>query len=280
MSNSVSAAAPQAQPSLPRPAATVLLLRDGVDGIEVLLLRRHARAGFAADMWVFPGGVVDSADRQLAGECWDGIDPTALTGRFAAAADLVLGFHVAAVRETFEEAGLLLARRADGTTIDLLDGAVQQQRAHLNARGRAAAADFAPWLAEQGLVLDLGALTYSSRWVTPTAEPRRYDTCFFLAEVPPGQTVDHDRIETTDQRWVTAATALEASERGEMGLMFPTIHTLRAVAAAPSADVLREQAASQPRVDTLQPHLELDDDGRFKRLLHPHDPDYPAHLYA
>lgn len=156
-----------------RMAATVILVRDGEDGSEVCLLRRHRRSGFAADAWVFPGGVVDDADRRLERRLWDGIEPHRLTQRFGLSADLVLGLHVAAVRETWEEAGVLLARGRAGHP----DG----------APGPAARTDLRRWLHDRGLVLDLGALEYWSRWVTPRAEPRRYDACFFLAAAPPGQ---------------------------------------------------------------------------------------------
>lgn len=270
------AAAPA--PQDPRPAATVLILRDSPRGPEILMLRRHAGAGFAADAWVFPGGVVDAADRALPRPCWRGIDPAALTEHFDAPADLVLGYHVAAVRETFEEAGLLLAHHDDGAPVDLDDASVQSQRDELNARGRAAAASFATWLQDRRVVLDLEGLTYLSRWVTPVGEARRYDACFFFARVPEGQFARHDRIETTDQRWITAAEALRASHIGEMQLMFPTVHTLKALAAATSTDEVIAAAARQATVRRLQPHLETGPQGR-PRLIHPDDDDYPAHLY-
>ena len=262
-----------------RPAATVLVLRDSPQGVEVLMLRRHARSGFAADAWVFPGGTVDDADRTLDPACWRGIEPETLAQRFDATADEVLGFHVAAVRETFEEAGLLLAAHVDGTPVDLDDPDVQAQRALLNDRGRAGAGEFSGWLVDKGLVAHLDTLTYLSRWVTPTFEKRRYDTCFFVANAPAEQVADHDRIETTGQRWITPADALAAYRRHEMLLIYPTILTLHRLEGASDVAEVIAGAAAQPEVRSVQPHVVVDDDGNPARILHPDEPDYPHQLY-
>ncbi|MGH3665967.1 MAG: NUDIX hydrolase [Egibacteraceae bacterium] len=264
-------------PAPVRDAATVILLRGADDGPEVLMLRRHGRSGFAADAWVFPGGVVDAADRSLPAACWHGIDPARLTQRFAAGATEVLGFHVAAVRETFEEAGLLLASRADGTAVDLEDPAVQRLR-HALAE-RTATVEFATRLAAEELVLDLGCLTYLSRWVTPTAERRRYDTCFFLARAPRGQVADHDRVETTGQRWLAPATALDEHRAGRLHLIYPTIKTLEALTEHRTAEALVAAAAAQPEVPSILPHIQVGADGRFLRVLHPDDGDFPRERY-
>src|SRR5688500_12145290 len=149
-------------PASLRAAATVIVLRDvsNGDGYEVLMLRRHARSGFAADMWVFPGGVVDEADGTLESDHWTGIDSPALAPRFGLSAQQVLAHYVAAVRETFEEAGLLLARRRDGSAPDLSDPALLQLRNDLADRTKKVS--FAAWLSEGDLVIELDALTYVS----------------------------------------------------------------------------------------------------------------------
>ncbi len=270
-------------PAAVRSAATVVVLRDtaAVDAaaVEVLLLRRHARAGFAADAWVFPGGVVEAADRRLPADRWSGLDSAAVAERFAASADEVLGFYVAAVRETFEESGLLLAARDDGSPVDATAPSVRGQREAMASRDAAEGADFGAWLERERLVLDFGLLTYLSRWVTPTVEPRRYDTCFFLARAPSAQVADADRVETTERRWLDPATALDEHHAGRLRLIYPTLRTLEWLAAHATVAAAVAAAAAQPSVRSVQPHIELDADGRPVRVLHPDDPDFPAHLY-
>jgi 8-oxo-dGTP pyrophosphatase MutT (NUDIX family) len=259
-------------PSL-RDAATVIVVRAGGSAPEVLLLRRHARSGFAADAWVFPGGTVDPEDRVLPPDRWHGVDAERLEARFEAPADLVLGLHVAAVRETFEEAGLLLAHRRDGALPDVGSPAYQDARARLGDRHTPF--DFGAWLEGEDLVLDLERLSYHSRWVTPVQEPRRYDTRFFLARAPQGQIAAFDDVETTEQRWTTAAAALEAHAAGRLFMIFPTIRTLEAIASAGSLDDLVARAEAQAHVRRIQPHIEQGPEGM--RIIHPDDPDHPDH---
>lgn len=256
-----------------RDAATVIVLRSGPgDGPpELLLLRRHARSGFAASAWVFPGGVVDAADRCLDPALWDGLDlkvAAEVTGR---PRDLALGLHVAAVRETFEEAGLLFARhRDDGRPVDLTGSAVAVADRHQ---------EFGAWLAAAGLVLDLGRLVPFSRWRTPAQEPRRYDAIFFLAPAPEGQVADHDRRETTESRWLTAADALDAGRRGELTLIYPTVVTLEELAELGDLEAILAAVEPGTRLRPLQPHMVLDAEGRAVAILHPDDPDYPWDRY-
>jgi hypothetical protein len=127
-------------------------------------------------------------------------------------------------------------------------------------------------------VLDLGALTPHSRWLTPTAEPRRYDTVFFLARAPEGQVAAHDQMETTDSRWTTAADALAAARRGELALIYPTLRTLEALAPFDDLPSLLA-AAPRTRLRPLQPHAVTDPDGRVTAILHPDDPAYPWERY-
>ena len=265
-------------PSL-RAAATVIVLRDtpAAETYELLMLRRHARSGFAADMWVFPGGVVDEGDGTLDAKHWAGIDPAALAPRFGLSPQQALAHYVAAVRETFEEAGLLLAHRRDGTAPDLSDPQLLQLRNDLADRTKTV--NFAAWLAERDLVVDLAALTYLSHWVTPSVEPRRYDTRFFLAAAPADQVAGFDQHETTEQRWVTPGEALAASKAGTMPMIYPTIITLRWLRDHATTHAVIAAANAQSEVRRIQPHAELDDDGNFLRILHPDDADYPHHLY-
>jgi 8-oxo-dGTP pyrophosphatase MutT (NUDIX family) len=252
-----------------RDAATVVVLRQPERGgaPEILLLRRHAASGFAARAWVFPGGTVDAADTRLNPACWQGVDPGALAPVMDRSPEETLGLCVAAVRETFEEAGLLLARRADGRPVDLGDPDVLELR-RIPER-------FHDGLAENGLVLDLGALVPFMRWRTPTEEPRRYDAIFFLAVAPEGQVADHDRIETTESRWTTAAEALAA----DLPLMFPTARTLEALAELDDLDSVLAAVPAGQRLRPLQPHAQVDAEGRIVAIIHPDDPAYPWELY-
>ena len=263
----------------PRDAATVIVVREveAPRPLEVLMLRRHGRSGFAASAWVFPGGVVDAADAHIPRDRWEGIDVDALATRFHAPPGKVLAYHVAAARETFEEAGLLLARHPDGALPDLSDPGLLQLRHDLADRDTQV--DFAAWLEERDLILDLGALTYYSHWVTPTAETRRYDTRFFIARMPPDQVAGYDQLETTEQRWINPATALDAYHARELLMIFPTIKTMEALAVHDTAEELIAAAGGQESIRRIQPHAELDDEGRFVRVIHPDDPEFPAHLY-
>ena len=276
-----------------RPAATVVVLRQGErhdDGeVEVLMLRRHARSGFAASAWVFPGGTVDAADRRLDPRHLSGLDSRTLAEATGFDESDARGLAVAAVRETFEEAGLLLARTPSGSWVDVGADDVVRMRHALNERGtrRAAASggesgaargvDFAAFLDGAGLVLDLSALTPLSRWITPTAEPRRYDTLFMLAAAPQDQVAGHDRVETTDARWLTPSKALQAAADGEMFLIHPTIRNLETLVGCRSVEDARQRALDGGHVPVVQPHMERD--GESWTLSEPGDDDYPWQEY-
>lgn len=185
----------------PAPAvasATVLLLRDGVEGLETFMIRRMAAMKFAAGMHVFPGGVVDASDAQCRG-----IDEP---------------LKAAAIRETFEETGLLLA---DGALTDL--DALEADRLALIAHETA----LDDVLARHDLVPRPQWLRPWSRWITPAFLPRRYDTWFFVTPAPQGFDVRHAAEESDASQWVTPAEGLAAAERGEWSLMPPTAFTLR-----------------------------------------------------
>jgi 8-oxo-dGTP pyrophosphatase MutT (NUDIX family) len=211
-----------------RPAATVMLLRDGeVGGVEVLMVRRTISAAFAAGRYVFPGGALDDADR--APEIVPAV--TGLDDRTASARlDIEAGglaYWVAAIRECFEEAGVLLARTVSGDTV-ALDGD-ERRAVH---RGELSMLELCR---RHAIVLDAAALRYVSHWVTPAGyTPRRFDTRFFLAAIPPGQDGRHDDVELVDSRWVRPGDALAAAVRGDLVLMEPTVANLRLIAGCDS----------------------------------------------
>lgn len=228
----------------PRPAATVMLVRDAPE-LEVFLLRRTPRASFVAGHYVFPGGGVDpqDADPELVARCV-GLDD-------AAASALIgverggLAWWVAAVRESFEEAGVLLACDATGAPVDVADPrAAADLRAARRALQRRELA-FADLVAARDLRLDAGALVPFSRWVTPEVSPRRFDTWFFVAAAPAGHDYRHDDGETVASEWLTPAAALARAAAGDLPIILPTELTLGALGAfAGTAELLAAARAN------------------------------------
>lgn len=225
----------------PTPSATVMLLRDGAEGdLEVLLLERVLRSDFAGGAFVFPGGKVDVQDAQLPRARWRGPDP--VVDAEALGLDEpgdAVGYRAAAVRETFEEAGVLLASRAGGSPLtaeDLGSPSFVAARSALIDHGPVEA--FHDWLAAEDLVLELGALGFWSWWVTPEGQHRRYDTRFFVATVPTLQreVAVHDTVETASTRWMTPTAALTAAASDEVTIIFPTRWNLRQLEAHGSAE--------------------------------------------
>jgi len=221
--------APGATPAVPRDAATVVLLRDTGTGSgpEVYLLRRVSTMAFAAGMYVFPGGRVDPAD---SGDDigWVGPSAHAWAEPLSAGVPLARALVCAAVRETFEECGVLLAGRLS----DLL-----------RARGLLLRADLLrPW----------------ARWITPEAEPRRYDTRFLVAALPPLQNARHVGGEADHAAWLTPAAALRQHRDGELAMLPPTAVTLEQIGGLPSAAAVLS-AADNRTVHTVQPRIEIVD---------------------
>jgi 8-oxo-dGTP pyrophosphatase MutT (NUDIX family) len=250
-----------------QPAATVLLVRDAApSGVEVFVLRRTASAAFAAGMYVFPGGRVDDVDHaaELEPYC-EGLDDAAASARLGVEHG-GLAYWVAAVRECFEEAGVLLARRRDGSPLVVPDSdrtAVHRSELSMEELCR-----------RHDLVLDLAAIRYIAHWVTPTGEsPRRFDTRFFLAAAPPDQEGVHDDAELVHSMWVRPADAVAQAEAGELVMMPPTIANLRFVAecADAAAALAKADAAGAPQ--RIQPKVLPSPDGP-RRVSLPGDHDY------
>lgn len=246
-------------------AATVVLVRSASAGLETYLLRRHTRSGFMGGAFVFPGGKLDEGDQaealqsyvspEVRRACAAALEPTfgkPLSERQA------VGLFLAAYRELFEESGVLL-----GAT----PGAGGVWRARLNS-GQAGMAEL---LADTGLRPPLAELLYFAHWITPSIEPRRFDTRFFLAAMPPGQEASVDDKEATESRWLSPAAALAAHASGELYLPPPTRAVLTELSAA--GDV--EQARALCRAKTVRailPKATALDDELF--ILLPWDPLY------
>jgi 8-oxo-dGTP pyrophosphatase MutT (NUDIX family) len=226
---------------VPRDAATVMLVRDAPE-LEVFMLRRNHDSVWIAGASVFPGGAVDTDDRdpRWTPRCvgWDDARASRAVERDSGG----LGFLVAAVRETFEEAGVLLARDAEGCAVDASAGHLTTARAGLNDGVH----DFATFVEEHDLVLATDELHVFSHWVTPPGGPRRYDTWFFVAAAPEGE-YRHDDTELIASAWVRPVDALAAADRGEMDLIFPTRKNLEALARFDrAADVLAAARSADP----------------------------------
>ncbi|HUE77433.1 MAG TPA: NUDIX domain-containing protein [Longimicrobiales bacterium] len=210
---------PPARPAVPRPAATIVPLRDGADGIEALLMRRQRSSGFVPGAWVFPGGRVDPADSGPS--LYERIDGLPSDPRPNAA------FWTAALRELFEETGVLLARDAAGNWSPdaSSDGRLEALRRSL-MNGTAALMDV---LDELDARLEASGVVRLAHWVTPVVEPRRYDTHFFAAALPESRAVKPDPREMTEAAWLAPAEALARFERSELPMVFPTVKTLEAL---------------------------------------------------
>lgn len=244
-------------PPLPRQAATVMLVRDGSGPPEVLLLRRHGRSGFAADAWVFPGGVVDAADRGLSlVDRLDGPSPDAWAGRLGVGDPAeALGYVAAALREAFEETGILLARHASGEPARANERLEVARRALLSE-----VVGLRDVVVGQDLRLAGDGLLYLAHWITPTPEPRRYDTRFFLARAEPGAVCLPHAEEMTDSVWLTAADAVRHFEEGGLRLLPPTIHTLRRLAAFGSVEAIFAALGDAP-VPAILPEMRVVPEG-------------------
>ncbi|MBC7380994.1 MAG: MBL fold metallo-hydrolase [Burkholderiaceae bacterium] len=217
---------PQREAAPTRPAATVLLLRDAPGGIEVLMTRRSMTASFAPGAYVFPGGGVDAADAQA----------HALASRRSGQSDLHLTQAIAAIRESFEELGVLLARHADGRL------AVDEDIAGLNRK-----APFAQQCVARGLTLAAADVFVLAHWITDRDLPRRFDVPFLVARMPPDQAPVADETEQFEPVWVSPAAALAQHKAGTFFMIFPTIRTLERLTHFKTVDeVLAACATEKP----------------------------------
>ncbi|MFC4035899.1 NUDIX hydrolase [Streptomyces polygonati] len=229
-------------PLTPRRAATVLLLRDDPEGLAVHMLRRHAAMAFAAGAYAYPGGGVDPRDERPVG--WAGPSLDTWGAALGVPPGLAQAVVCAAVRETFEESGVLLAGPDAGTVVADITGEDWEADRSALVRHELAFADF---LADRALVLRSDLLAPWARWITPEFEERRYDTWFFLAVLPVGQRTRDVSGEADRTAWLRPAEALAGYDRGEMVMLPPTVTTLRALlpydtaaealAAAPGRDL-------------------------------------------
>jgi len=228
--------------SVPRPSSTVVLIREAAGAPKIFMVKRHASSSFGS-AYAFPGGVLDVADAEIEDSC---------SGRSAADAERIIGvaaggldFYVAAIRELFEETGVLLA------TTEISTDALAEMRDRLNR-------DEISWT---GFVRETGArmlcneLHYFSHWITPEQMQKRYTTRFFVAQCPAGQVAHHDERELTNSTWTTAADALQAGKDGSMKVHYPTKMTLESLAAHNTVSEIVDwaRAFETSGVETIRP---------------------------
>jgi len=254
----------------PRPASTTLLLRDnaGRSEIEVFMMVRHHQIEFNSGALVFPGGSVDQGDKEIVARPefhggGEGLDPAAL------------GFRVAAIRETFEESGILLARQQGSQAL------IEAKRAaEVEAAYRAALCEgkttFLNVLAENKLWLALDELVPYAHWITPEGMPKRFDTWFFLAAAPPDQLGAHDGKESTDSIWVSPRGALEGGESGRFKLPFPTTRNLIKLGKQANVTAALADARGKPVV-TVMPVMTRHNGGR--QLVIPREAGYDGEVF-
>jgi 8-oxo-dGTP pyrophosphatase MutT (NUDIX family) len=260
-------AAGKFSPALPRDAATIMLLRQGAlvgvrGGVQAYLLRRTRTLDFAPGACVFPGGSVDDhdADPEIG---WAGPSPGDFADQLSTSPERARALVCAAVRETFEEAGVLLAGPSPTALLDDSTGLAQDRHALL-----AGSVSFGELLGRRGLLLRTDLLTPWARWITPEASPRRFDTWFFAAALPPGQTAavaspaeQHDPSgpggparpgESEEGTWLEPSAALESARAGEIVLLPPTAVTLGELAAEQDmADILARRRVISPRLPKI-----------------------------
>lgn len=224
------------QPSEPKPAATILLLRDA-PRFEVLMVKRHHQIDFASGALVFPGGKTqrDDVDAAWADHVlgWERYDP------------VQRALRIGAIREAFEEAGVLLAEHADGTPFSSLGDLALRKAVD------AGEAAFIDVVRDWGVRLRLDALSVFARWITPAMMQKRFDTWFYVVQAPPDQAAACDGRETVDAEWIAPEQAVSLAASGARTIIFPTLMNLRLLAEAESAADCIVRAGVRPLTPVL-----------------------------
>ncbi|MBI3700370.1 MAG: NUDIX hydrolase [Afipia sp.] len=246
-----------------RIASTVLLLRDGADGMEIFMVQRNRAIEFASGALVFPGGSIDPNDYEIAEAL-----ATNLPNELAA-------IRVAGVRETFEESGILLARGKGSDA--LVSAAVADRAAPLRSAVDKGEVKFSSILDEHNLVPAVDLLVPFAHWITPVNMPKRFDTHFLLAIAPKDHVGKHDGHESVDSIWLTPRTALDGAESGRFTLPFPTVRNLIKLDKLKTARAAMEFAHATPVV-TVVPEYSRNDDGS-SRLKIPKEAGYDGEVF-
>ena len=256
------------KPVTPVPAATVILLREGHPGVEVLLMQRHRASKFAGGDFVYPGGKIEVDDNPDDAAQWcQGFDAAKATARLQAPdAKTAVGVYVGAIRETFEEVGVLLAYDASGGWAKVDGPKFGDYRKACQAENLA----FWNMVRAENLRLATDKLIYFAHWITPEEQPFRYDTRFFAAPMPEGQMPVADEHEVIDLRWFAPKAAIAAFKAGEISLRNPTVQNMKLVDAGSVAAAL--DGVRDREVPTIRPRVIMEGDKR--KILMPGDPGY------
>ena len=252
-------------PAPSRDAATVVVARAAGHGVEILMLKRPGSMAFAAGAYVFPGGSVDAADADP-DTGWHGPSPAEFGDLLGAAPELARALVVAAVRETFEESGVLLAGPPDGSTVAVAGPDWDRDRVALLS----GELSFPGLLSKRGLTVLADRLVPWARWITPEVEPKRFDTRFFVALMPPGQVIAAHEAEADKLAWIAPGAALESARAGEIMLLPPTATILGEFAAM--ADVVTSLAVRRT-ITPIQPRVVAADGQAWLEI--PAEVDYP-----
>lgn len=236
-----------------RPAATVLLLRDGRNGLEVAMMRRSRKTGFLPNVLVFPGGAVDETDAE-------GFNLEDSPSR----AGYPIAVGMAGIRETFEEVGLLLARGPNGPPSDSV---LQERDAY-----RELSPPMVDFLRDRGLEPAIADLVVMARWITPEAEPKRYDTWFFAARAPEGQDLRPHPDEASEAAWLRPGDVIAEAMAQRQFLAPPTLYVLEQVSAYSAAEAAFHEIQSSP-TPVCRPVMELKGEGI--QIYLPGDPQHP-----
>jgi 8-oxo-dGTP pyrophosphatase MutT (NUDIX family) len=247
--------------AVPRDAATLILMRDAArsgDRLEILMLRRHSNSAFLPGAYVFPGGRVETADyaREAEGVCQgltSGQAQSIIDG--ASPPEKALGFFVSAIREAFEEAGILLAYRESPDLMAINE----EEKTRLSQYRKQVQKDpssFTAMVRNEGVRLAADKLFYFAHWITPEIVPIRFDTRFFVAAAPPNQEALYDTLETTDSLWITPQEVLEKRRKGELDVPFPTFCNVRTIAEFSSVEEVIASTVGK-EVPCIQPLLDM-----------------------
>ena len=254
------------------PAATVTLVRDTRAGLEVLMLQRNHQSGFMPGMFLFPGGAIDAGDGDAAvlSRC-AGVDDAAASAALGVDRG-GLAYWAAAIRESFEEAAVLLAYDDAGTLVNPGEDARLERYTEYRRRLNAGEEILGRMLETESLRLATDRLTYFSHWITPFTAPRRYDTRFFAAVAPEGQEALTDNVEAIHHVWVNPAVAAERHRSGEYKMRTPTLRTLEQFAPFDTTDRLIAHLRALTHIPAILPHI-----GPTGQRLLPGDAGYDAH---
>lgn len=235
------------------------------------MLERHAKSEFLPDLYVFPGGRVDPGDRELADRVAGVSEVEAIERAHTVDASLALGFFVAAIRETFEEAGVLLARRRGEAELVSGDLVAALGRHRLDIQSGELA--FRQIVESEDLELAADRLAIHGQWITPEVVPRRFDTLFFSAAAPTDHIAAHDGVESTDSVWIRPEDALAQARRKERQMIFPTLANLQTISGFNDVDAVIQNSRARKVVPVL-PSIAVD--GEKRRMVIPDDAGYPT----